>query len=59
VKVEREAFRVVDQQGQSRRVRAQEVTQKRSVKDAVALDSQHNQVKVGDVVNILDGPNKV
>lgn len=58
VKVEREAFRVVDQQGQVRRVRAQEVTQKRGVRDAVALDSQHNQVKVGDVVNVIDGPNK-
>lgn len=49
----------MDQQGAARRVRAQEVTQKKSVKDAVALDSQHQHVKVGDVVNVIDGQNKV
>lgn len=60
VRVGREEFTVVNNHGIAREVRPEEVLGKRNTYSnrAVALDVQGNQIKVGDTVNIAEGPHK-
>jgi len=60
VRVGREEFTVVNNHGIVREVRPEELRGKRnSTSDrAVALDVQGNQIRVGDGVNIVEGPFK-
>ena len=59
VKVEREGFKILDNNGNVQTVRLQEVGSKRNSRTAVAFDRNQNQIGVGDVLKVLDGPNKV
>ena len=60
VRVGREDFTVVNQHGLAREVRPEELRGKRNsmAARAVALDVQGNQIRVGDSVNIAEGPHK-
>ncbi|KAI3653726.1 hypothetical protein MP228_001673 [Amoeboaphelidium protococcarum] len=55
VKVENGLFRVLDQNGILKTVKAQEITSKKDTKLATALDAQNNSLKVGNIVNVLSG----
>lgn len=60
VRVGREEFTVVNNHGIAREVRPEELRGKRNgySNRAVALDVQGNQIRVGDSVNIAEGPHK-
>ena len=58
IKVDRETFRVLDQNGTVRTVRPQEISQKRNTKHAMSLDSQSNSIQAGDSVRITEGAYK-
>jgi transcription elongation factor SPT5 len=60
VRVGREDFTVVNNHGIAREVRPEELRGKRNSTSsrAVALDVQGNQIRVGDSVNIAEGPHK-
>lgn len=60
VRVGREEFTVINNHGIARDVRPEELRGKRNAYSgrAVALDVQGNQIKVGDTVNIAEGPHK-
>ena len=60
VRVGREEFTVINNHGIVREVRPEEVRGKRNASSgrAVALDAQGNQIRVGDTVNVADGPHK-
>eukprot|EP01088_Endostelium_zonatum_P020869 TRINITY_DN78_c0_g1_i1.p1 TRINITY_DN78_c0_g1~~TRINITY_DN78_c0_g1_i1.p1 ORF type:complete len:1177 (+),score=447.91 TRINITY_DN78_c0_g1_i1:70-3531(+) len=55
VKVDREGFKVLDQNGQVSAVKLQEVINKRTNKRAVAFDKHHHQIGVGDVLQVVEG----
>jgi len=59
VKVERDSFKILDNNGNVQTVRLQEVGSKRNSRNAVAFDRHQNQITVADVLQVLDGPNKV
>lgn len=60
VRVGREDFTVINNHGISRDVRPEELRGKRNTQSqrAVALDVQQNQMRVGDQVNVAEGPHK-
>jgi transcription elongation factor SPT5 len=60
VRVGREDFTVVNNHGIAREVRPEELRGKKNSMSAraVALDVQGNQIRVGDSVNIAEGPHK-
>eukprot|EP00743_Colponemidia_sp_Colp-15_P002010 GILK01002184.1.p1 GENE.GILK01002184.1~~GILK01002184.1.p1 ORF type:complete len:703 (+),score=101.51 GILK01002184.1:3-2111(+) len=58
VKVDRESFGVLTQQGVVQLVPLQDMGPKRNNKMAVALDSQNNTLAVEDMVRVTDGPHK-
>lgn len=60
VRVGREDFTVINNHGISRDVRPEELRGKRNQTSqrAVALDVQGNQIRVGDQVNVAEGPHK-
>ena len=60
VRVGREDFTVVNNHGIAREVRPEELVGKRNSTSsrAVALDVQGNQIRVGDSVNVAEGPHK-
>mmetsp|Transcript_34542 Transcript_34542/g.50146 ORF Transcript_34542/g.50146 Transcript_34542/m.50146 type:complete len:1105 (+) Transcript_34542:371-3685(+) len=60
VRVGREEFTVINNHGIVREVRPEELRGKRnsSSRRAVALDVQGNQIRVGDSVNVAEGPHK-
>ena len=59
VRVEKDSFRVLDQNGSVRTIKEQEITSKRVSKHAIAQDAHRNSIKQGDLVTILQGPNQV
>ncbi|GKY96016.1 hypothetical protein MPSEU_000562100 [Mayamaea pseudoterrestris] len=60
VRVGREDFTVINNHGIAREVRPEELRGKRNSTSmrAVALDVQGNQIRVGDTVNVVEGPHK-
>ena len=60
VRVGREDFTVINNHGIAREVRPEELVGKRNSTSsrAVALDVQGNQIRVGDSVNVAEGPHK-
>ncbi|CAB9498665.1 Putative transcription elongation factor SPT5 homolog [Seminavis robusta] len=60
VRVGREDFTVINNHGIPREVRPEELRGKRNSTSmrAVALDVQGNQLRVGDTVNVAEGPHK-
>jgi transcription elongation factor SPT5 len=60
VRVGREDFTVINNHGIAREVRPEELRGKRNSTSgrAVALDVQGNQIRVGDSVNVAEGPHK-
>jgi len=60
VRVGREDFTVINNHGIVREVRPEELRGKRNSQSnkAIAGDVQTNQLKVGDLVNVLEGPHK-
>eukprot|EP01090_Pellita_catalonica_P006455 TRINITY_DN1667_c0_g2_i1.p1 TRINITY_DN1667_c0_g2~~TRINITY_DN1667_c0_g2_i1.p1 ORF type:complete len:622 (+),score=97.82 TRINITY_DN1667_c0_g2_i1:1344-3209(+) len=58
VKVERQSFKILDNNDTVSTVRLQEVGNKRNSRRAVAFDHYHNAIGVGDVVQVIEGPYK-
>lgn len=60
VRVGREDFTVINNHGIVREIRPEELRGKRNSTSnrAVALDVQGNQIRVGDTVNVAEGPHK-
>ena len=56
VRLEKENFQVLNIHGKLVHVRHQAVSRKRDTKRAVGLDSEQNQLNVGDHVKVTDGP---
>jgi transcription elongation factor SPT5 len=57
--VDKDQYTILDQHGSSRTIRTQEITQKRDTKRAVSLDANQNTIQVGDLVEVISGPNTV
>ncbi|KRY61253.1 Transcription elongation factor SPT5 [Trichinella britovi] len=58
VQMEREYLHVLNQNGKVVRMKHQSLYGKKSSKYAVALDCEGNNIGVGDVLKVIDGPNK-
>ena len=56
VRLEKENFQILNQNGKLIHVKHQAVTKKRDTRKAVALDSEQNQIQVKDHVKVIDGP---
>ena len=56
VRLEKEHFQILNQNGKIVHVKHQAVTKKRDSRRAVALDSEQNQIQVRDHVKVIDGP---
>lgn len=54
-KIERESFRVLDQQGNVLTVRPHQITMKRDTMRAVALDSEGSEFRAGDKMKEVEG----
>jgi transcription elongation factor SPT5 len=59
VKVDRDSFKVLDNNGTVKHVTLQEIGNKRNTRDATSFDSQQNAIGIGDIVKVVDGPHKV
>ncbi|KAJ2958669.1 hypothetical protein NQZ79_g5826 [Umbelopsis isabellina] len=55
VKVDRDSFRVLDQNGEIRTIQPHQITNKRDSKRAVATDANGNSIQAGDTVIEKDG----
>ncbi|KRZ72634.1 Transcription elongation factor SPT5 [Trichinella papuae] len=58
VQMEREYLHVLNQNGKVVRMKHQSLYGKKNSKYAVALDCEGNNIGVGDVLKVIDGPNK-
>ncbi|XP_054161598.1 transcription elongation factor SPT5-like [Oppia nitens] len=56
VRLEKENFQILNQNGKLVHVKHQAVSKKRDTRRAVALDSEQNQIQVKDHVKVIDGP---
>ncbi|CAG2162644.1 unnamed protein product [Oppiella nova] len=56
VRLEKENFQILNQNGKLVHVKHQAVSKKRDSRRAVALDSEQNQIQVKDHVKVIDGP---
>ncbi|KAG8854512.1 transcription elongation factor spt5 [Serendipita sp. 411] len=54
-RIERESFRVLDQNGQTRLVQPHQITMRRDSKRAISTDAEGNELRVGDNVKEIDG----
>ncbi|GAM17692.1 hypothetical protein SAMD00019534_008670 [Acytostelium subglobosum LB1] len=55
IKVERDSFKIMDENSNVTSVKLQEIGNKRRTKNASTLDTNHNTVSSNDVVEIVDG----
>jgi transcription elongation factor SPT5 len=55
IKVDRDTFRVLDQNGEVRTIQPHQITNKRDSKRAVATDANGNSIQAGDTVIEKDG----
>ncbi|KAG8836180.1 transcription elongation factor spt5 [Serendipita sp. 399] len=54
-RIERESFRVLDQNGQTRLVQPHQITMRKDSKKAISTDAEGNELRVGDNVKEIDG----
>lgn len=54
-KTERDSFRVLDQNGGIRLVKPHQISMRRDTHRAIALDSEGQELRVGDSVKEVDG----
>jgi len=58
VKIERDSFKVLDNNGVLMTISLQEAGRKITFKDASTFDAHSNTISVGDMVQVIDGPYK-
>lgn len=56
IRIEKERLHILNMDGKVQIVQVQSVTKRRINRNATALDSQNNNLNVGDIVNVVDGP---
>ncbi|KAL5006667.1 hypothetical protein ScPMuIL_015473 [Solemya velum] len=56
VRLEKENFQVLNMHNKVISVKPQSVNRKRDTRNAVALDSENNNIQVRDIVKVIDGP---
>lgn len=56
VRLEKENFQVLNMHNKVVNVKPAAITRKKDTKNAVALDSENNNVQVKDIVKVIDGP---
>ncbi|CAF3857883.1 unnamed protein product [Rotaria sordida] len=56
IRIEKERLHVLNMDGKVQIVPIQSVTKRKVNRNATALDSQNNNLNVGDIVNVNDGP---
>ncbi|KAK3597633.1 hypothetical protein CHS0354_030186 [Potamilus streckersoni] len=56
VRLEKENFQVLSMHNKVVNVKPQSITRKKDTRNAVALDSENNNIQVRDVVKVIDGP---
>lgn len=54
-KTERDSFRVLDQNGQTRLVHPHQITMRKDSRRAIATDSQGYEIRIGDNMKEVDG----
>ena len=59
IRIEKERLHVLNTDGKVQVVPVQSVTKRKVHRNATALDSQNNNLNVGDMVNVVDGPHAV
>lgn len=56
IRIEKERLHVLNTDGKVQIIPIQSVTKRKINRNATALDSQNNNLNVGDIVNVNDGP---
>jgi len=56
VRIEKERLHILNMDGKVQIVPIQSITKRKVNRNATALDSQNNNLNVGDIVNVIDGP---
>jgi len=56
IRIEKERLHVLNMDGKVQILPIQSITKRRINRNATALDSQNNNLNVGDIVNVIDGP---
>lgn len=56
VRLEKENFQILSMHNKVQGVKPQSITRKKNTMNAVALDSENNNVQVRDIVKVIDGP---
>lgn len=59
IKIEQNTFKVLDNNETIQTIKLQEIGFKRNSKDAVSFDCQRNQIGIGDIVRVVNGPHQV
>lgn len=59
VRLEKENFKVLDMYGKERSLKPTSLTKKKDYHLAVSMDSEGNNIRVKDVVKVIDGPHSV
>ncbi|KJE92244.1 transcription factor Tat-CT1 [Capsaspora owczarzaki ATCC 30864] len=54
-KIEKDSFKVLDQNGSVQRIEPRAISQKRNSKFSMSLDGEHNSIQADDIVKIMDG----
>ncbi|TFL05740.1 hypothetical protein BDV98DRAFT_522976 [Pterulicium gracile] len=57
-KTERDSFRVMDQNGQTRLVKPQQISMRRDSNRAIAVDSEGHEIRIHDNMKEVDGENR-
>jgi hypothetical protein len=55
-RIEKERLHVLNMDGKVQKIPIQSITKRKVHRNATALDSQNNNLNVGDMVNAVDGP---
>jgi transcription elongation factor len=55
-RIEKDRLHVLNMDGKVQLLQIQSITKRRINRNATALDSQNNNLNVGDIVNVVDGP---
>lgn len=58
VRIEKEIFHILNMFGKVIKMKPQAINKRRESKNAVALDSEKNGIKVKDIVKVIEGPHK-
>ncbi len=55
-RIEKDRLHILNMDGKVQLFPIQSITKRRINRNATALDSQNNNLNVGDIVNVIDGP---